>query len=235
MKNIQIKKLYYLLILIFVLALSYYFKPKLSIFAQQSSTQQAQAAPTSGLVAFWKFDERSGSTASDSSKNSNTLVLSNGATWTAGKIGGAVYTNGKDNLLRANPASFDFNGDITVATWIKQELTGGNDLQSTLIVSADSSGARKFSAFLDRANKRFCIQTTNIDSCTESNTYTVIGSWFHFALTKSRKTAKVYINGSALNSDLVTENAIGNDIGIGRYTTADSRGCNCSFDEFSGV
>jgi Concanavalin A-like lectin/glucanases superfamily len=136
------------------------------------------------------------------------------------------------DLLRLNPASFNFDRDITVATWIKQELTGGDHLQSTLIVAMDSEGARKFAVLLDRGNKRFCVQTTNIDSGTDFDTYTVVGSWFHFPLTKSGTKARIYVNGSPIGGDFVVENATGNDIGIGRYTAVNSRGCNCSFDEF---
>src|SRR3989344_8923137 len=44
--------------------------------------------PTNGLVGYWTFDETSGTTASDSSGNGNTGTLTNGPTWTQGKIGG---------------------------------------------------------------------------------------------------------------------------------------------------
>jgi len=49
---------------------------------------------TTGLVGHWKFDEVSGTTATDSSGNNNAGTLTNGPTWTAGKIGGALSFDG---------------------------------------------------------------------------------------------------------------------------------------------
>ena len=126
-----------------------------------------------------------------------------GADWTNGKTGGAIHTDGIDDLIRISPASFDFSRHITVATWIKEELTGGNRGQATLLVAMDSAGARKFAVLLDSNNKRFCIQTTNLDSCTNFDTYTVVGSWFHFVLTKSATSVRIFVNGSPVGSDLV--------------------------------
>jgi hypothetical protein len=45
---------------------------------------------TTGLAAHWKLDEGSGTTAADSSGNNNTGTLTNGPTWTTGKLAGAV-------------------------------------------------------------------------------------------------------------------------------------------------
>jgi hypothetical protein len=47
-----------------------------------------------GLVGWWKFDEGSGTVAYDSSGNGNDGNLTNGPTWTTGKIGGALSFDG---------------------------------------------------------------------------------------------------------------------------------------------
>ena len=47
-----------------------------------------------GLVGWWKFDEGSGTVAYDSSGNGNDGNLTNGPTWTTGKIGGALSLMG---------------------------------------------------------------------------------------------------------------------------------------------
>jgi hypothetical protein len=54
----------------------------------------AHANITTGLVGHWKFDEGSGITAGDSSGNNNTGTLTNGPTWTTGKLGGALSFDG---------------------------------------------------------------------------------------------------------------------------------------------
>ena len=48
-----------------------------------------------GMVSFWKLDEASGLTASDSF-NGNHGILINGPTWTTGKVGNALYFDGDD-------------------------------------------------------------------------------------------------------------------------------------------
>jgi hypothetical protein len=184
---------------------------------------------TNGLVAYWKFDEGFGGQISDFSGHGNTAIFADGPGWTAGRLAGAIHTNGT-SVIRVNPSSFDFTNDITIASWVRQELTGGSNRQSTLVALMDSVGARKFAVFLDRENKRFCIQTTTIDSCTNFGTYTVFGTWFHFALRKAGTVANIYLNGSLIGGNLATEDATGNDILIGKST--DWRGCNCSFDDF---
>jgi Concanavalin A-like lectin/glucanases superfamily len=76
----------------------------------------------SGLVGWWKFDEGSGTSAADSSGNTNTGTLTNGPTWTTGKIGGAVtLANASNNYVDvANPANFAFERTqpFSLAAWI---------------------------------------------------------------------------------------------------------------------
>src|SRR3989338_1965645 len=57
-------------------------------------------AQTSGLVGYWTFDEGAGTTANDSSGNNNTGTLTNGPTWTTGKIGQALNFDGSDDYVK---------------------------------------------------------------------------------------------------------------------------------------
>jgi len=45
---------------------------------------------SAGLVGWWKFDDGSGTTATDSSSNGNDGTLEGGAQWVAGQLGGAI-------------------------------------------------------------------------------------------------------------------------------------------------
>lgn len=77
----------------------------------------AQAADiTTGLVAYWKFDEGSGTTAADSSGNNNTGTLTNGPTWTAGKVNSAVSLNGTNQYV-ALGSDLMASGDRTACAW----------------------------------------------------------------------------------------------------------------------
>lgn len=76
---------------------------------------------SNGLVGYWKFDEGTGSSAKDSSGNSNdgTWQGTLGSQWTTGKVGGAGNFNGSNNYLSlGNSASLDGTlSSITVVYW----------------------------------------------------------------------------------------------------------------------
>src|SRR5689334_628584 len=77
------------------------------------------SAPSSGPLAYWKFDERSGTAAADASGKGNTAVLQNGTGWSTGKIGaGALMMDGTDDRGIINTASFDGAGDMTITAWV---------------------------------------------------------------------------------------------------------------------
>src|SRR3990167_283101 len=84
------------------------------------------AAPTSGLVGYWNFDEGSGATVADSSGNGNTGTLTNGPTWTTGKIGQALSFDGSNDYVDAGTgSSLNLASSLTVSAWIKPDTFGG--------------------------------------------------------------------------------------------------------------
>ena len=72
------------------------------------------------LVAQWKFDEGTGSIASDSSGKDNTGTLIGNPTWTnSGKVGGALAFNGGSRVEVSPSATLNATGDETVSMWFK--------------------------------------------------------------------------------------------------------------------
>jgi hypothetical protein len=74
---------------------------------------------TDGLVGWWKFDEGSGTVAYDSSGNGNNGNLTNGPTWTTGKIGGSLSFDGVDDFVYVPSIRSVNGGGVTFAVWIK--------------------------------------------------------------------------------------------------------------------
>jgi hypothetical protein len=73
---------------------------------------------TSNLVAWWKFNDGSGSTAVDSSGNSNTGTLVNSPTWVAGKITTyAIDFLGSSNQ-KMTVSTIALGSSWTIAFWI---------------------------------------------------------------------------------------------------------------------
>ena len=81
---------------------------------------------TNGLVLYWKLDETSGATASDSSGSGNSGTLNGGGTWTTGKVGGGLNFNGNGQYaVTNNDLSKAFSGgSVTIALWFKANAAG---------------------------------------------------------------------------------------------------------------
>jgi|GEM_PF-1015829 len=87
--------------------------------AAASATTLASSPPPSGLVGYWKFDEGSGTIAADSSGNGRTGTLTNGPTWTAGKLGNAVGLDGLNDYVAAGTSLDTPSLPFTLAAWVK--------------------------------------------------------------------------------------------------------------------
>jgi uncharacterized repeat protein (TIGR02543 family) len=73
----------------------------------------------SSLVGYWRLDDESGNTASDSSSNSNNGTLVNNPTWTSGQVNGALrFDGGNDYVEAPDDPSFDIAEQITITAWI---------------------------------------------------------------------------------------------------------------------
>ena len=82
-----------------------------------------------GLVAHWRLDEGTGTTAGDASGNGNTGTLQGGAKWTEGKLDGGVYLDGVDDYLEV-PNLITQTG--TLAFWFKPDWDGSDPVDYRL-------------------------------------------------------------------------------------------------------
>ena len=73
------------------------------------------------LVAWWKFDEGSGTTAVDSSGNGNDGTLEGGAQWVAGQLEGAIQFNGSNARVVAPHIPLD-SQSFTITMWVNPVL-----------------------------------------------------------------------------------------------------------------
>ena len=77
----------------------------------------------SGLVAAYDFNESSGTSALDTSGNSNTGTIT-GATRTSGKFGSALNFDGKKDWVRINgSASLNVSSGVTLEAWVNPAVT----------------------------------------------------------------------------------------------------------------
>jgi hypothetical protein len=79
-----------------------------------------------GLVAAYAFDEGSGATLADATANGNDGQIF-GATWVAGKHGGALSFDGQGDHVRvpADPSWEDASSQFTIEAWVRVTAPGG--------------------------------------------------------------------------------------------------------------
>ena len=88
----------------------------------------------SDLVGWWKFDEGSGTVAYDSSGNVHDGNLTNGPTWTNGKIGGALSFDGVDDFVVVNSSpELSLRNNFTLSAWLKINVKV-NDSSDQIII-----------------------------------------------------------------------------------------------------
>src|SRR3989338_2523425 len=186
----------------------------LVIVANRSGELEPSRAAITGQVAAYAFDEGSGTTIEDSSGNNNTGTLTNGPTWTTGKIGGALSFDGvNDYVDLGNPLSLRPVNQITISAWINPTDVS----TSKTIVSKDITGA---------ADYFFRVQGPGGVRCNFEGlvldlvgNYVLTNVWQHLACTYDGSIVSIYKDGILLSSSAasaVTYSDSGANIKIGR-------------------
>jgi hypothetical protein len=143
------------------------------------------------LVAYWKFDEGSGDLVYDNSGYGNHGTIY-GATWTSGKINGALYFDGFNDAIEVpDSTSLHISNTITVGAWIKYE--GGDNVQINTVLTK-RSGESGFSLGTQHGKVRFSVGSTYFDYV-EGTTTLQPGKWYHLVGTYDGTTQKIYVNG----------------------------------------
>ncbi len=154
---------------------------------------------TANLIAWWKLDENSGTTAADASGNNKTSYLTNSPTWTNGVMGGGLHFVAASNQFAGATnvvqLGIDFIG--TVHFWARGSGTAVGNTRTTseyygsgwIIVNTNGSltyriGCRSISPWNYPANST---RTANI------------ASWNHYVAVVDmvNDTVVFYINGLA--------------------------------------
>jgi hypothetical protein len=149
-----------------------------------------------GLVGWWKFDETNGTVAYDSSGNGNDGNLTNGPTWTSGKIGGALSFDGVDDWVRLR--NFEWGGDISITTWIKYDT-----LKFARIIDFGNGSNADNILFGSGSNPHnelwFHIRRGNSSQGTDASNSLYSGSWLHLVgIVNNQNQAVIYRNGEVI-------------------------------------
>jgi hypothetical protein len=172
----------------------------------------AGVAPAA-LVAHWKLDDGSGTTARDSSGNGFDGTLIGGPTWIVGTDGGALQFDGRDDYVDfGSPASWPSGkSPRTLCGWGRTDTIASGYRWMAAYGSAVTGQAM----FIGMNGSTLVAGGYGGDDVMVNNTW-VAGEWSHVALTYDGTTAKAYLNGREIGSVAKNWNLVLSRAHIGR-------------------
>jgi hypothetical protein len=142
-------------------------------------------------VGYWHFDEGSGSIAYDSSEQGNNGTIY-GATWTSGKVGGALEFDGIDDFVEVlDDPSLDITDEITIEAWVKPNNVDG---YHTIVSKYWGTG------YYLRIDPGRTISFAASGTLQTEAGIVPIGSWSHIVGVSDGTYAKIYFNGQLVKS-----------------------------------
>ncbi len=200
------------------------------------NSADSQVSPLDkGLVGYWKLDDGSGTSAADTSGNGNTGTLTNGPSWTTGKIIGATNFDGVNDYIDAGTgASLDVGGtkNLTISVWTKK--TTGSDSGMVLVNKGQSSnGGYDLGIGVDgcSAHQLSISKPGRTWVCT--GTFPQDTNWHHVVEVWSSTGGVVYVDGavSGTSGDTAPFGSYSGSLKIGMQYDGTSNPFNGSLDE----
>lgn len=163
----------------------------------------AQVYP-SGMVAYWKLDETSGTNAADAFGRNNGILV-NGPVWTSGIVGNALSFDGVDDYVNIPNSAGIAPGSFSIEAWVTADVNNKfQGIASThykdVLPNQWALGTQWDAPY----NKfRFWLGTsTGSGIVIDSITQIITGTWYHVVATwdDSTRTGRLYVNGILENN-----------------------------------
>jgi hypothetical protein len=149
-----------------------------------------------GLKARFKLDEGSGTSAADSSGTGNTGTLTNGPTWTAGKVGQALSFDGTDDYVSCGVTGMAAaNAAQSVSYWMNYATTPSGNQNCVALSNASGNSAVQCGF---RGGKVTAWKSGG--GVLAEASAPAAGLWHHVAYTFDGTTHRLYLNGTQVNT-----------------------------------
>jgi len=150
------------------------------------------------LVAHWKLDEGSGTTAFDTSGNGNDGTFTGGPQWVAGYYGGALeFDSTDDNIDCGNDDSLNITDEITLSAWINMAQRPAVDDWYTIPWKENAYSMYLYGAdtTLTTLCADFWLDTGRADIWDGPDIDIPLNDWTHIAVTFNGTDFEFYVNG----------------------------------------
>jgi cellobiose-specific phosphotransferase system component IIA len=186
-----------------------------------------------GLVGYWNFDQGSGTIAQDGSGYNNQGTIY-GASWTSGKVNGALNFNGLNNYVDCgNNEILDPVQGATIEAWVNF-----NQLPSVanhiMAIAGRSGNGRDLDLQTETDNRFKFYVGPGLPNVAVSNTAVETNKWYHIVGTYlANNYIKIYVNGVLEKTTLIsiTRNTNGDRFFIGQSCVFPGRFFNGIIDE----
>ena len=195
-----------------------------SVSSQKAVLTVQKTTLATGMVGYWKFDEKEGDTATDATSFKNTGLLNNfsgdNSQWVAGKIGGAIQLGGPNAQQYVLVADFPKpTNTITVSLWAWAE---SRPTWASFVKNWGGAVAGQFHFGLFSGGGQENIYIKQADGKTPNTSDTELfplGSWQHVAFTCDGSKVRLYRNGAQVaitdyNGTLIAASASALGIGV---------------------
>jgi hypothetical protein len=179
-------------------------------------------AEENGLVGYWSFDQAKGNIAYDGSGKNNSGTV-NGALRVKGKIGEALYFNGKYSWVRVPKSELlkVRNNQISILVWFRPDKPTGQVQHlvtkwGNYYLRFSPENKLTFAVFNDKGEERGIVVNYDFKE----------GTWYFLAATYDGKSSAIYIDGALEGFEsqgltLNTENVYDLHLGSASWGTAE--------------
>ena len=149
------------------------------------------------LVGWWRLDDGSGMTATDSSGNGNDGDLQGNPQWVTGQLGQALQFNGVDEYVDVpHTEMLTADNEVTVMAWINTERHGGPGAENWQGIIAKGNSNRSYSFYtFNPGTLHFSTTSGGGYVGTTSSTQVPLNEWVHVCAMVIDGHHQYYING----------------------------------------
>lgn len=152
-----------------------------------------------GPVAFWKFNEGSGTATFDSSGNGSTGVATAGVSRVAGKHGGAVSLASLSTItVTDNPEFHRLHGNFTISAWVKSTQAAASGTFPLIVRRRDTGAGYGWELVFHESTAApwyFALFIASTEYDCRATSDAADGSWHHLLVTRRGDTLTAYHDG----------------------------------------